>query len=161
ADGHQIEQVLMNLVQNARQAITERKDGPPGEIHLRSEHTPNLIRISVIDNGPGIQPQNMSKIFDPFFTTKPFGVGTGLGLSICYSILKEHGGNLLAHSEPGKGATFTMEIPVVAEARSKTPSVPVSATVTPQATPQVVESPTANSPATAPIPQPIVLVHET
>lgn len=115
ADAHQIEQVLMNLGQNAKHALLDKKDNSPKKLIFRTERNGVFIRMLVIDNGPGIAPQNLGKIFDPFFTTKPFGVGTGLGLSICYSILKEHGGNLFVQSEHGKGATFIMELPIVAE----------------------------------------------
>jgi len=114
ADAHQIEQVLMNLAQNAKQAMLEDKKARARVLRIRTEIKHGAIRISVIDNGPGIPPQNLGKIFDPFFTTKPTGVGTGLGLSICFSILKEHGGNLFVQSEVGRGAAFTMELPIVA-----------------------------------------------
>jgi len=72
----------------------------------------NSVRISFADDGPGISPENMRKIFTPFFTTKEVGKGTGLGLSISHGIVKDHGGRIYAESEPGKGATFIIELPV-------------------------------------------------
>lgn len=129
ADGHQIEQVLTNLIQNARHALADRENGAPGQICVRTEVREGSIRMSVIDNGPGIAPQNLTKIFDPFFTTKPFGVGTGLGLSICYGIVKEHNGNLFVQSEPGKGATFIMELPIVAPSIGAAPTIPIMPTI--------------------------------
>lgn len=129
ADGHQLEQVLTNLIQNARHALTDRGPESPGRICVRTEVREGSIRMSVIDNGPGIAPQNLSKIFDPFFTTKPFGVGTGLGLSICYGIVKEHNGNLFVQSEPGKGAAFIMELPIVAPSIGAAPTIPIMPTI--------------------------------
>lgn len=71
-----------------------------------------MVRVSFSDDGPGISPENMRRLFAPFFTTKEVGKGTGLGLSICYGIVSEHGGNMYAESEPGKGATFVVELPI-------------------------------------------------
>jgi signal transduction histidine kinase len=74
-----------------------------------------MIRVTFRDNGPGMSQDVLSSAFDPFFTTKEVGRGTGLGLSICYGIVREHGGRLHAQSEPGRGATFVVEIPIVPE----------------------------------------------
>ncbi len=145
ADAHQLEQVLMNLTQNAKHAISDIQDGRQGVVRIRTETRTNSIRISVTDNGPGIPPQHLGKIFDPFFTTKPMGVGTGLGLSICYSILAEHGGNLFVQSEVGRGASFIMELPIVAE---PAPSAAVAPTPK-QSTPEM-----SSAPATRPEPVP-------
>jgi PAS domain S-box-containing protein len=108
-DRNQIQQVLINLVQNAIQAVEDR-----GRIQVAT--TPgadgHAVRISVTDNGPGIPPDLLPRIFDPFFTTKPSG--TGLGLSICYGILERHQGRIWAESPGegnGKGAAFTVELP--------------------------------------------------
>jgi two-component system NtrC family sensor kinase len=68
--------------------------------------------IQVSDNGPGIEKNNISRIFDPFFTTKPTGEGTGLGLSVSYGIIKNHGGDIYVESKKGRGATFTVELPI-------------------------------------------------
>ena len=114
ADGHQVQQVVLNLVNNARQAI-EAAAGS-GRITITTQHDDRVVRILIQDNGPGIAPENLKRIFDPFFTTKEVGKGTGLGLSLCYGIVHEHGGNIIAASAPGEGATFTIELPVADEA---------------------------------------------
>lgn len=110
ADGHQIQQVIINLVNNARQAIEAHQ--PAGKLVITTEADAANVRIKITDNGPGISAENMRKIFDPFFTTKGVGKGTGLGLSLCYGLIKEHGGNITVSSESGKGATFVVELPV-------------------------------------------------
>ena len=110
ADGHQIQQVLLNVINNARQAIEGRQAG--GRIQITTGTFGENVRILVQDNGPGISPENLLRIFDPFFTTKQVGQGTGLGLSLCYGIIKEHGGNITPSSRPGEGATFTIELPL-------------------------------------------------
>jgi len=113
ADFHQMQQVFVNVVTNAEQAMTQERDG--GRLVVRTEHVGDVIRISFADDGPGMSSEVLKSVFDPFFTTKEVGKGTGLGLSICYGIVQEHGGQLYAESEPGRGATFVVEIPVVAE----------------------------------------------
>jgi signal transduction histidine kinase/ActR/RegA family two-component response regulator len=112
ADGHQVQQVLLNLINNARQAIEAHQAG--GQIIITTQARDGVLRISIQDNGPGIAPENLSRIFDPFFTTKEVGKGTGLGLSLCYGLIKEHGGNINVTSQPGAGATFTIELPATA-----------------------------------------------
>jgi len=109
ADANQLQQVLVNLINNAKQAMADVQ----GERRLllsgqRAE--PARVRIQVEDTGPGIAPDVMSKVFDPFVTTK--SDGTGLGLSISYGIIREHGGTLTVDSTPGRGATFTVELPI-------------------------------------------------
>jgi len=84
-----------------------------GNLSITTEAEDDIIRVIFTDDGPGIAPEALNHIFDPFFTTKPVGKGTGLGMSICHGMVSEHGGRLYAESEPGKGATFTVEIPVV------------------------------------------------
>jgi two-component system NtrC family sensor kinase len=108
-DSHQLQQVVLNILNNARQAIQSHK--PNGQIRIKAERAAHLIRITISDNGPGISTENLSKIFDPFFTTKAVGQGTGLGLSLCYGIIKEHGGSINVTSEPGLGANFVIELP--------------------------------------------------
>ncbi|MDR3412747.1 MAG: ATP-binding protein [Formivibrio sp.] len=103
----QINQVFMNILINAAQAITSQ-----GEITIHSDCNDGWVTIAISDNGKGIDPKNLSKIFDPFFTTKPVGEGTGLGLSISYGIVKNHGGKLDVKSEVGKGTTFTICLPL-------------------------------------------------
>jgi signal transduction histidine kinase len=111
ADGHQIQQVVLNIVNNARQAIENHQSG--GQIKIVTETAGENVRIIVRDNGPGISPENLCRIFNPFFTTKQVGQGTGLGLSLCYGIIKEHGGSITPSSNPGEGATFTIELPIL------------------------------------------------
>jgi signal transduction histidine kinase/CheY-like chemotaxis protein len=109
-DPHQLQQVFLNIINNARQAIEahQRK----GCIRIRSEICGESIRVIFQDNGPGISEENLKKIFDPFFTTKEVGKGTGLGLSLCYGIVNEHGGTIAVTSKPGEGALFTIELPL-------------------------------------------------
>jgi two-component system NtrC family sensor kinase len=108
----QLQQVVLNLLNNAHQALIER-DGRR-HVTVRSETDGKVIRIKVIDNGPGIRQEHLGKIFDPFFTTKDVGQGTGLGLSMAFGVVQEHGGRIWAESEPDKGAVFTVELPIVA-----------------------------------------------
>ncbi|MFM2294142.1 MAG: hypothetical protein RLZZ350_555, partial [Verrucomicrobiota bacterium] len=91
-DSHQIEQVMVNIINNARQAIEAHS--PKGWIKITTESAGPSVRITVQDSGPGISSDNLSKIFDPFFSTKEVGKGTGLGLSLCYGIIQEHGGTI-------------------------------------------------------------------
>jgi signal transduction histidine kinase len=99
--------VFLNLLNNARQAIRGK-----GEIGIRTFVREERVHIVVSDTGSGISPENLRKIFDPGFTTKGVGVGTGLGLSICYQIVRDHRGEIQVVSEPGKGATFTVILPM-------------------------------------------------
>jgi two-component system, NtrC family, sensor kinase len=112
-DAHQLQQVFVNIFNNARQAIEAHQ--PKGWIKVRTESDGNSIRIIIQDNGPGISDENLSKIFDPFFTTKGVGEGTGLGLSLCYGIVREHGGTITPISRPGEGAMFLIELPIITE----------------------------------------------
>lgn len=107
----QINQVFLNLLTNAADAIEET-----GEIVIHTVAQDQKVRISIADTGVGIPPEVMSKIRDPFFTTKDVGKGTGLGLSIVDQIVTSHGGELLIESEPGQGTTVTIVLPVVAAA---------------------------------------------
>ncbi len=104
----QLNQVFMNMLINAAQAIPER-----GEIRIRTRAGQGNIFIAISDTGTGIPPEKIGRIFDPFFTTKEVGKGTGLGLSIAYDIVKKHDGEITVQSEPGEGTTFTVCIPVV------------------------------------------------
>ncbi len=110
ADAYQLQQVFVNIINNAHQAIVDA--GRQGRLIIRTSRHDALNRIEFIDNGPGIPEDKMGKIFDPFFTTKEIGRGTGLGLSLSYGIVKEHEGQIMAKSEPGQGATFIVELPV-------------------------------------------------
>jgi signal transduction histidine kinase len=108
-DASALQQVLMNLVLNARDAL----QGHPGQILVETDVTPGQpgwVRLRVRDTGPGIPPEILPRIFDPFFTTKP--EGTGLGLSISYGIVRDHHGTVDVESEPGRGTTFVVSFPV-------------------------------------------------
>jgi two-component system NtrC family sensor kinase len=86
-----------------------------GKLLVKTEKIDGNIRASFTDDGTGISQENLDKIFNPFFTTKEVGKGTGLGLSICHGIITQHKGRIYAQSQPGKGATFVIELPIVAE----------------------------------------------
>jgi two-component system NtrC family sensor kinase len=109
-DSHQMQQVFLNIINNARQAIEANQSA--GWLRITTESTDNRVRIIFQDNGPGIPVENLTKIFNPFFTTKEVGKGTGLGLSLCYGIVSEHGGTIAPYSQEGEGATFVIELPV-------------------------------------------------
>ncbi len=125
-DLNQMKQVFVNLLNNALQAmhdngsrpailtITTRYTPPtsPGRTTSLRERTEAYVSCEISDTGSGIQPEHLDKIFDPFFTTKEVGQGTGLGLSISYGIIEKHGGEIVATSTPGQGATFTLTLPV-------------------------------------------------
>jgi signal transduction histidine kinase len=111
---NQINQVFMNLLVNAAQAIPDR-----GEIRLRTFREGDMVKVQISDSGVGIPPANLEKIFDPGFTTKGVGVGTGLGLSICFKIAEDHKGGIEVESEVGKGSTFTLRLPIREEVPSE------------------------------------------
>jgi two-component system, NtrC family, sensor kinase len=108
--GAQLQQAFINIIINAEQAMLEARG--KGRLTVATKQVGEVVRASITDDGPGISPENMKKLFSPFFTTKEVGKGTGLGLSICHGIVTEHGGKVYAESEPGKGATFVVELPV-------------------------------------------------
>ena len=103
----QINQVIMNLLVNAGQAIEEK-----GTIAIDTRQQNEKIQIQISDTGSGIKPENIEKLFDPFFTTKPVGTGTGLGLSISYGIIKKHGGDIRVESTLNVGTSFTIDLPL-------------------------------------------------
>ncbi len=109
----QLQQVFTNLIINAMHASP-----PESEIRIVTRHSPAVgefggtVEIHIIDQGTGIEPENLKKIFEPFFTTKEIGKGTGLGLSVSYGIIKSHGGEIRVDSTPGEGTTFTIILPV-------------------------------------------------
>jgi two-component system NtrC family sensor kinase len=109
-NAQKIEQVLVNLIVNAGQAIPEEKRGL---ITVRTWKQNSDIVVQIEDNGRGMNEKTMKQIFDPFFTTKRDKGGTGLGLAIAFRIVEEHGGNISVSSKPGKGTTFTVKIPVI------------------------------------------------
>ena len=122
ADGHQVQQVLLNLLINAEQAMLGANGR--GVLTVRTRHDidrDNAI-LEVADDGPGVPSEVQTRIFDPFFTTKEVGKGTGLGLTVAYAIVQEHGGRIRVGTTPGGGATFAVELPVEgADAPSKAP----------------------------------------
>jgi len=115
-DYFQMQQVFMNIILNAEQVMTESSG--KGKLTVTTGQQNGNISVKFSDDGPGIKEGNMSHIFDPFFTTKEVGKGTGLGLSICYGIIRGHNGRIYAESESGKGATFTVELPVLNRQRT-------------------------------------------
>jgi two-component system NtrC family sensor kinase len=111
-DSHQLQQVFLNILNNAYDAV--RETGRPARIEIETSWSEGSIQVLFRDNGNGIA--NTERIFDPFFTTKEVGKGTGLGLSICYGIVREHGGEILCHNNSGReGATFIVRLPAAAQ----------------------------------------------
>ena len=110
-DKFQLQQVFLNLILNAEAAIKETSK--PGTLTVKTERSNNHINIHFNDNGCGIDKHIMPRIFDPFFTTKDIGKGTGLGLSICYGIVVKHSGKISVKTNPNKGTTFTVRMPVI------------------------------------------------
>jgi CheY-like chemotaxis protein len=121
ADAQQLQQVFINLIINAEQAMLEAHG--QGRLVIQTREKPTAspapdapareIEVVIADDGPGVVPAHFNRIFEPFFTTKPVGQGTGLGLSVSHSIIQEHGGRLSAHNRADGGATFIIELPVV------------------------------------------------
>jgi two-component system NtrC family sensor kinase len=110
ADPHQMQKVFTNIIANAEQAMTEAYG--KGRLYIRAQVVGEVIRITFDDDGPGIAPKNLKSIFDPFFSTRESGLG--LGLSICCAILEGHSGSIYAMNRPEKGATFVVELPIIA-----------------------------------------------
>jgi PAS domain S-box-containing protein len=108
ADPHQLQQVFLNLINNAVDAILE--SGSEGDLWVRTGAQAHHVFVELIDSGPGVK--DASRVFDPFYTTKPVGKGTGLGLSICYGIISEHGGTIQVRKEADRGAAFRIELPL-------------------------------------------------
>jgi two-component system NtrC family sensor kinase len=106
ADPHQLQQVFLNLINNAVDAILESSG--EGDLWVRTAKEGEKFVVELMDSGPGVK--DPSRVFDPFYTTKPVGKGTGLGLSICYGIVTEHGGQIRVRNVPPRGACFTIEL---------------------------------------------------
>ena len=109
----QVDQVFLNLLANAAQAVTG-----PGTITIATRREDRFAVVEIADSGPGIPADVIGRIFDPFFTTKPVGEGTGLGLSISYEIVKKHGGDIRADSPPEGGAVLTIRLPIARKAQT-------------------------------------------
>jgi len=118
-DPNQIQQVFVNLITNAAQAIAST--GRPGTIEVRARPWLDGVAVEVIDDGPGMSELLAAQVFEPFFTTKPEGEGTGLGLSISQGILREHGGRITLATEEGKGCAFTVQLPLATRPPSPEP----------------------------------------
>jgi signal transduction histidine kinase/CheY-like chemotaxis protein len=125
-DAGQLQQVLMNLIGNARQAIEQRGNGGTIRLSTKCIDSGRHAQLEVSDDGPGIPPEIASRIFDPFFTTKPAGIGTGLGLAIVHGVVREHGGRVMVASPPGGGAIFTLEFPAAPAEHTRMPAVPAT-----------------------------------
>ena len=121
ADPHQIEQVFLNIINNAVDAVLET--GRSGKLKISVVCESGDVRARFTDDGPGIK--DPKRIFDPFYTTKNVGKGTGLGLSICYGIVKEHGGDITAHNAPEGGAVIEVRLPMVTVAGAAVEPVPI------------------------------------
>jgi two-component system NtrC family sensor kinase len=112
-DPNQIQQVFVNLINNAAQAIAST--GRPGTVVVRARRWLDGVAIDVVDDGPGMTEGLAAQVFEPFFTTKPEGEGTGLGLSISQGIVREHGGRIMLATEEGRGSTFTVQLPLATQ----------------------------------------------
>jgi two-component system, NtrC family, sensor kinase len=124
-DFNQIQQVLLNVINNAQYAIAAER--AQGTLTIGTETRGGAIRLTVSDDGPGMSPETLSKAFDPFFTTKPVGEGTGLGLSVSYGIIREHGGRIWADSRVGEGTTVCIELPIQEDAEATAEETPAGA----------------------------------
>jgi len=120
ADRGQMEQVLLNLVVNAEQALGGR---PDPRITVRTQSGERGVSVYVVDNGSGIPPEALERIFDPFYTTKAPGEGTGLGLALVHGMVADHGGRIHVESVPGEGTTFRIDFPAAEEGRVEPPPV--------------------------------------
>jgi signal transduction histidine kinase len=123
-----LQQVFLNLFLNARDAIESGVSSggasggtSGGLLTIETDRWNGAVRASVRDTGSGIAPENLARIFDPFFTTKGAVKGTGLGLSVSYGIVREHGGDIEVHSQPGKGTEFMLTFPIASAGRSVPP----------------------------------------
>jgi CheY-like chemotaxis protein/anti-sigma regulatory factor (Ser/Thr protein kinase) len=125
-DPHQLQQVILNLVNNAIQAMASRGQGRLRVASALSADR-SAIRLTVTDDGAGILPEHLPHVLEPFFTTKPQGEGTGLGLAIAQGIVTEHGGTISVESEPGRGTTFTVTLPATAPPAGKPAAPPAKA----------------------------------
>ena len=129
ADPSELQQLILNLLINAEQALVTVPG--PRAITVRTHSEERTVRLELADTGPGIPAEIQDKIFDPFFTTKPQGLGTGLGLSICYGIARDHGGRITVQSAPGEGATFAVALPRDRRDEARAPAAPASAPAAP------------------------------
>jgi two-component system NtrC family sensor kinase len=121
-DPSQLQQVMINLFNNAIDAILDCRGTFGGELRVATAMQPDgFVEIIVSDNGCGISPENLSKVFSPFFTTKPVGEGTGLGLSVCYGIIDSMGGTMMVKSDQGIGTVFSIRLPAAQSVAGERP----------------------------------------
>src|SRR5690242_21301394 len=114
ADPHQLQQVFLNMVNNAVDAILE--DSADGDLWVKTHASEDKLFVEFADSGPGVK--DPARVFDPFYTTKPVGKGTGLGLSICYGIVTEHGGAIRVKNSHPRGACSRIELPLQFDAKA-------------------------------------------
>jgi len=124
ADAHQLQQVFLNVLTNAEQAMLEAHGKGHLTIRTHTDAQNTRIVVEIADDGPGIPETHLTRIFDPFFTTKEVGKGTGLGLSLSYGMIKEHGGDIYARSRLKSGATFYIELPIIKRLQDEPSVVP-------------------------------------
>jgi len=124
ADAHQLQQVFLNVLTNAEQAMLEAHGKGHLTIRTHTDAQNTRIVVEIADDGPGIPETHLTRIFDPFFTTKEVGKGTGLGLSLSYGIIKEHGGDIYARSRLEEEATFYIELPIITRLQDEPSVVP-------------------------------------
>jgi two-component system NtrC family sensor kinase len=120
ADPHQLEQVILNIINNAVDAMLEQAN--TGLLKVCVTAKDGHVQAKFLDSGPGIKEVN--RIFEPFYTTKDVGKGTGLGLSICYGIIQEHGGTITAHNRPEGGAVIAVSLPAASQSAAAEPAPP-------------------------------------
>lgn len=133
ADPHQLQQVVVNLLSNAQQAMQAMATPRRLTVSTAADATCRRVQLTVADTGPGIPHDLRQRIFEPFFTTKPPGLGTGLGLSLCQGIVESHGGTIHVESAPEQGAIFRIELPVEEAPVAGLAPLPVETLPTPQA----------------------------
>jgi len=117
ADPNQLQQVFINIINNAHDAVLDQGGGD-ARLTIATHAHDGHVCVTFDDNGPGIPQDCLGRIFDPFFTTKEAGRGTGLGLAVCHGIIREHGGRISALNLPGAGARFVVELPAAAQEAS-------------------------------------------
>src|SRR5690606_29930089 len=115
-DSGQLQQAILNILLNARDAMPEG-----GHVRLALEALNGRGRLTIADDGPGMDDETRMRIFEPFYTTKPVGSGSGLGMSITYGIVQGHNGEVIVETAPGKGSTFVLDLPLVAVEAPTTP----------------------------------------
>jgi signal transduction histidine kinase len=118
ADSNQLQQVFLNIMMNAADAMSKEGadgNGEPRTLRIESFNNGEFIELRFADSGPGVNKEDLNHIFDPFYTTKEPGLGTGLGLSVCYRIVEGLGGTICAESPPGKGMTIIVKLPLISE----------------------------------------------